>query len=84
MIKLIFSQDERSFRICRAMNLSANKQILPKEEQPSFEEDNKRGRQVKSSNLNGSYIYQTINRSKTPWDDSLISLLAGTCNPTSP
>jgi len=37
-------QDERSFRICRAMNLSANKQILPKEDQPSFEEDNKRGR----------------------------------------
>merc|ERR1712117_439764 len=25
-------QDERSFRICRAMNLSANKQILPKSE----------------------------------------------------
>ena len=37
-------QDERSFRICRAMNLSANKQILPKAEHVSFEEDSTRGR----------------------------------------
>ena len=40
-------QDERSFRICRAMNLSANKQILPKAEHTSFQEDSTRGRQVK-------------------------------------
>merc|ERR1712154_498080 len=37
-------QDERSFRICRAMNLSANKQILPKAEHTSFQEDSTRGR----------------------------------------
>ena len=36
-------QDERSFRIVRAMNLSANKQILPKAEHVSFQEDSTRG-----------------------------------------
>ena len=36
-------QDERSFRICRAMNLSANKQILPKSEWVTFAEDSTKG-----------------------------------------
>ena len=38
--------DERSFRICRAMNLSANKQILPKAEWTTWVEDSTKGRRV--------------------------------------
>ena len=43
-VSLAFRQDERSFRIQRATQLSLMKTVLPKDQWPTFEEDVEKGR----------------------------------------
>ena len=43
-VLLAFRQDERSFRIQRATQLSLMKTVLPKDQWPTFEEDVEKGR----------------------------------------